>query len=160
MYANLNHCKVIKADCSQLIPRKLAANLELSVVVWLIWSFVFQFSRKIIPHYFIFSVFALVRHLDCVKFHCCYPFSFYTTCNKCNEDKLQCYLAHQFLPVQECILACFFKQFLAWFFFYFTDCFLIEERLEKTRGASRGSVWLSWQTPLHRKYSALKPIKY
>jgi len=28
------------------------------------------------------------------------------------------------------------------------------------RGASRGSVWLSWQIPLHRRYSALKPIKY
>jgi len=28
------------------------------------------------------------------------------------------------------------------------------------RGASRGSVWLSWQTPLHHRYSALKPIKY
>jgi len=28
------------------------------------------------------------------------------------------------------------------------------------RGTSRGSVWLSWQTPLHRRYSALKPIKY
>jgi len=29
-----------------------------------------------------------------------------------------------------------------------------------TRCASRGSVWLSWQTPLHRRYSALKLIKY
>jgi len=28
------------------------------------------------------------------------------------------------------------------------------------RGASRGSVWLSWQTPLHCRYSALKPIKH
>jgi len=28
------------------------------------------------------------------------------------------------------------------------------------RGASRGSVWLSWQTALHHRYSALKPIKY
>ena len=28
------------------------------------------------------------------------------------------------------------------------------------RGASRGSVWLSWQTPLYRRYSALKTIKY
>jgi len=28
------------------------------------------------------------------------------------------------------------------------------------RGASRGFVWLSWQTPLHRRYSALQPIKY
>jgi len=28
------------------------------------------------------------------------------------------------------------------------------------RGASRGSVWLSWQTLLHCRYSALKPIKY
>jgi len=28
------------------------------------------------------------------------------------------------------------------------------------RGASRGSVWLSWQTPLHCGYSPSKPIKY
>jgi len=28
------------------------------------------------------------------------------------------------------------------------------------RGASMGSVWLPWQTPLHRRYSALKPMKY
>jgi len=28
------------------------------------------------------------------------------------------------------------------------------------RGASSGSVWLSWQTPLHCRYSSLKPIKY
>jgi len=28
------------------------------------------------------------------------------------------------------------------------------------RGTSRGSAWLSWQTPLHRRYSALKLIKY
>jgi len=28
------------------------------------------------------------------------------------------------------------------------------------RGTSRGSVWLSWQTLLHCRYSALKPIKY
>ena len=27
-------------------------------------------------------------------------------------------------------------------------------------GASRRSVWLSWQTPMHRRYSASKPIKY
>jgi len=28
------------------------------------------------------------------------------------------------------------------------------------RGTSRGSVWLSWQTYLHCRYSALKPIKH
>jgi len=28
------------------------------------------------------------------------------------------------------------------------------------RCTSRGSVWLSWQTLLHRRYSALKPTKY
>ena len=33
-------------------------------------------------------------------------------------------------------------------------------RLDVSRGASRGSVWLSWQAPLYCRYSALKPIKY
>jgi len=28
------------------------------------------------------------------------------------------------------------------------------------RGASWGSVWLSWQVPFYHRYSALKPIKY
>jgi len=28
------------------------------------------------------------------------------------------------------------------------------------KDASRGSVWLSWETSLHRRYSALKSIKY
>ena len=28
------------------------------------------------------------------------------------------------------------------------------------RGASRGCVWLSWQSPLYCRHSALKPIKY
>jgi len=32
--------------------------------------------------------------------------------------------------------------------------------MQTGRGASRESVWLSWQTPLHRRYSALKPIKH
>jgi len=29
-----------------------------------------------------------------------------------------------------------------------------------SRGASRGSTWLSWQAPLYCRYSALKLIKY
>jgi len=32
--------------------------------------------------------------------------------------------------------------------------------LPTTRGASRGSVWLSWQAPLYCRYSALPPIKH
>jgi len=46
-----------------------------------------------------------------------------------------------------------------------TPIFLAEEHVlllfsSRVRGASRGSVWLSWQAPLHRWYSELKLIKY
>jgi len=45
-------------------------------------------------------------------------------------------------------------------YFYYAMMKLVKVDSVTHRGASRGSVWLSWQTPLHSRYSALKPIKY